>query len=259
MNRERPKVKVQNISRILDDLSIEYTNRVPHFAIVIGGDGVFSYFGRIKSIPLLFVGVRSNKVTGSRAYLAETYLNELKQTLTKIKLGKYRILEYKRLEVLINGERIGEVFTDIYLERGADSNCLRYKLIARGDDFSFTDFAIANGVVICTSAGSTGYYSYLDKVRSNGKLKPDKNTIIKNDEIGICHIVPIYTKRESSSENPLRYTIPWGSEMKIQLMRDADARLYGVTKSKKGIKITTEDVIIIKSSSNTTKVVKLDQ
>ncbi len=254
---DRPKVRPQEIVRTVKEAGLEFAPKDADIAIVIGGDGVFSYFGRLTSIPLLFVGVRSRKATGSKAYLAAVNLDELGSALEKIKRGRYEVKKFKRLEVLLNKRKLADVFTDITLERGADSNCLRYKLVARGKDFGFTDFAIANGVIVCTSAGSTGYFSYLDKLRQGDRFEPNVSSTMKPDQIGICYIIPTYTERDNSSIHPLRYRIPWESEVKIQLTRDADARLYGITRSQRGIRVGTEDVVHVRPSSNTTQVVKL--
>jgi hypothetical protein len=254
---ERPRANPQEVAKIIADARLEYATKGADIGIVIGGDGVFSYFGRIKSIPLLFVGAPSKKATGSKAYLSEANLHELDAALSKIRLGKYKVKKYKRLEVILNSKKRADIFTDVSLERGADSNCLRYKLVARGKDFGFTDFAIANGLVVSTSAGSTGYFSYLDKLKSGGQFKPNLSSRIRPDRIGICHIVPTYTERDNSSNHPLRYTIPWESEIKVQLTRNADARLYGITRSQRGIKVGTEEVVAIRPSPNTTQLVKL--
>jgi len=254
---EKPKVSLQDVARILDEAGVEIASTRPDFAVVVGGDGVFSYYGRILSVPLLFVGVRSRTATGSKAYLAEAYLDGLKNTLKKIKAKKYTVTEYRRLEVLLDRAKLGEVFTDVSLEKGADSNALRYKLTARGRGFSFTDFFISNGVVVCTRAGSTGYYSYLDKVKLGDWLEPERSLVIRDDEIGVCHIVPTYSKREGANLHPLRYTLPWESEVKIQLVRDADARLFGLRKSRGGIHVSPEDVVTVRPSPNATRVIRV--
>ncbi len=160
--------------------------------------------------------------------------------------------------VEINGVVRGEVFTDVYLEKGADSNCLRYHLDVQGGAGSdFTDSAIANGVIICTSAGSTGYYSYVDRLRRGDRLEPDRYTLIGMDEVGVCHIAPVLTARDGSEEAPLRYTVPWGASFKLRLTRDADARLFGVIKSRNGIRVRVGDSIDVRPSPNTTRVIKL--
>ncbi len=81
--------------------------------------------------------------------------------------------------------------------------------------------------------------------------------MIGQNEVGVCHIAPTYTSRESASLHPLRYTVPWGSSFKISLMRDADAHLFGVTRSRRGLRITTRDTVEVGPSKNTTNVIRL--
>ena len=51
---DKPKVDIRDIAPLLEAAGVEVTENRPDLAIVVGGDGVFSYYGRIKSIPLLF-------------------------------------------------------------------------------------------------------------------------------------------------------------------------------------------------------------
>jgi NAD+ kinase len=252
-----PKVSLEDAMRVINNAGLTYDPKRPDFGIVIGGDGVFSYYGRVRKIPLLFVGLRKLKPIESKAYLAETYFDELDTALKRIKNGNYKIFEYNRLAVFLNGKKLGDVFTDVYLERGLNSNCLRYKLEVEGKGFSFIDFAIGNGVVVTTSLGSTGYFSSLDRIKDGRSLNVDSYTLIKKDQVGIYHILPTYTIREGTNEHPLRYTVPYGSEIRIKLVRKGDARLYGITRNQKGIKIREEDVIEVKASENKTKLIRL--
>ncbi|MEM3517612.1 MAG: hypothetical protein QXD42_00580 [Nitrososphaerales archaeon] len=254
-----PKVSLEDAIKIIKNAGFIHDQKRPDFGIVIGGDGIFSYYGRVRKIPLLFVGMGKSKSIESKAHLAEAYFNELETALKRIKDRKYKIFEHNRLAVFLNGKKLGEVFTDVYLERGLNSNCLRYKLEVKGKDFSFTDFAISNGVVITTSAGSTGYFSSLDRIKSGQSLDINSYTLIKEDQVGIYHILPTYTIREGTNEHPLRYTVPYGSEIRIKLVRKGDARLYGITRSQKGIKIREEDIVEVKASKNKTKLIKLNR
>ena len=136
-------------------------------------------------------------------------------------------MKHRRLEVSISGgEFRGEIFTDVSVEKGADSNCIRYTVNVRGKGFEFTDAAVSNGIVITTAAGSTGYYSYLDKLDRGDKLEPERFTVIRKDEVGICHIAPTYTSRDGTDTHPLRYTVHLGLPrfQDNALMRDASTR-----------------------------------
>ena len=258
VDSERPKVSESEVVSALKKSGIGYSTANPDFGVVVGGDGLFSYQGRQLGIPLLFVGTKSRRPTDSKARLAETYLTGLEAALREVKAGRYTVVKNRRLEVSINGgEFRGEIFTDVSLEKGADSNCIRYTVNVRGKGADFTDAAVSNGIVITTSAGATGYYSYLDKLDRGDKLEPEKFTVIGKDEVGVCHIAPTYTSRDETNQHPLRYTVPWGSSFRILLMRDADAHLFGVTKSRKGLRITTNDTIDVGPSKNTTNVIRL--
>jgi hypothetical protein len=244
---------------MIREAGMHATRTRPDFGVVVGGDGAFSDYGRRSSIPLLFVGVRSAEATASKGYLAQVHFDHLSEALEEVRSKRYTVVEYRRLQVAINGVARGEVFTDIYLEKGADSNCLRYHLDVKGHGFSFTDSAIANGVIVCTSAGSTGYYSYVDRLRGGNGLEPDAYTLIGKDEVGVCHIAPVLTARNNTNEAPLRYTVPWGASLRLRLTRDADARLFGIRRSRRGIRIKAGDVVDVRPSPNTTRVIRLAQ
>jgi NAD+ kinase len=256
---ERPKVKREEVIGMCKAAGIQVTQRNPDIGIAVGGDGLFSDYGRLISIPLLFVGVRSPEPTASKGYLAEAHLDNLTDALKQIRRRRYKAVEYNRLRVEINGSMRGEVFTDVYMEKGADSNCLRYHLDVKGKGLAFTDSAIANGVIICTSAGSTGYYSYVDRLHRGDRLEPDSYTQIGRNEVGVCHIAPVLTARDGNGVAPLRYTVPWGTSFKLRLTRDADARLYGVVKARNGIRVRVGDSIDVRPSPNTTRVIRLER
>ncbi len=258
VDKERPKVSESHIISLLKHTGIDYSTSNPSFGVVVGGDGLFSYEGRQLSIPLLFVGTKSRRPTDSKARLAEVYLSGLEAALREVRKGAFEVVRHRRLAVSINeGEFRGEIFTDVSLERGADSNCIRYTLDVHGKGAGFTDSAVSNGVVITTCAGSTGYYSYLDKLDRGDRLEPERFTKIAEDEVGVCHIAPTYTSRDGTTRHPLRYSVPWGTTFRLTLKRDADAHLFGVTRSRKGLRITTKDSVEVGPSKNTTNVIRL--
>jgi hypothetical protein len=257
---EHPKARRVDVLEMLNKSGIKFSSSHAELGIVVGGDGIFSHYGRLISAPLLFVRVRSSETTASKGYLAEANLDDLPRALEEIARKNYYILEYRRLKVTINGSSRGDVFTDVYLEKGADSNCLRYYLDIKSggaQNNTFRESAISNGVIICTSAGSTGYYSYVDKLRNGHNLQAERYTRIEMNEIGVCHIAPVFTRRENTRESPLRYTLPASSRLKLTLTRDADARLFGLTKSRRGIRIRVGDYIELSPSKKSTRVVKL--
>lgn len=251
-----PKVPPVELRRVIQKAGIEVTEGKADFGVVVGGDGRFSRYGRTESVPLLFVGVRSKDITGSRAYLAQTTFDELPSALDRVREGDYSIDEQPRLAVLRNGKALGEVFTDVYLERGSESTCIRYNVRVTGENVRFDEAAIGDGVVVSTQAGATGYYSYPDRIRGE-RMDPTAFADIKREEVGICHVCPTYTERSGLRMHPLRYTVPWGCVIRLSLFRKADARLYGTTDRRAGIKVALKDEITIRPGKKVTKVITL--
>jgi hypothetical protein len=242
------------VAKALHEAGVTPTSRDPEIGVVVGGDGVFGRVGRVESIPLLFVGLRSTSATDTKAFLAAAFFDELPRVLREISAGRFRVEENRRLEVTKNGRSLGTVFTDIYLQRGADSNCIRYTVKVSGRSTDIDEAVISDGVVVTTAAGSTGYYSYPDRL-VGGNLVPEGHTVLRSDRVGICHVLPTYSERRGTKEHPLRYNVPWGSRVEVSMTRPADARLYGVGGGRGGIRVSTKDVIVVTASSRTTKVV----
>ncbi len=256
LDDEKPKVEEKELKRVVEQAGFKVAARKADLGIVVGGDGVFSRYGRTESLPLLFVGVRSSTATGSKAYLAETYFDELPEALRALSTGNFSVREHRRLKVLKNGKALGRVFTDVYLQRGAESNCIRYRVKVNGRGVMIDESAIGDGVVVTTSAGSTGYYSYPDKIKGDW-VELAGHAGIGDGEIGICHVVPTFTERYGTREHPLRYTVPWGSRIELFITRPADARLYGVGDGRGGVAIHVKDRIAILPGEDATKVVSL--
>jgi hypothetical protein len=256
LDEGRPKVDPDALKKAIEGAGMKAGDRGADIGIVVGGDGLFSAYGKNEDVPLLFVGVRSRGATGSKAYMAAAYFDELPSALKALAEGRYEIQEHGRLEVLRNGKRLGEIFTDVYLQRGAESNCIRYRVKVTSDAATTEDAAIGDGMVVTTSAGSTGYYSYPDRVGGT-EMNVDSFSMVGKDQIGICHITPTYTERVGTGEHPFRYTVSRDSRVEFWIMRPADARLYGVVGGRKGIKVGVHDRFSVFPSRNTTKVIAL--
>jgi len=256
MDDGAPKVPPSELRKVVLASGLEVNSTRPDFGIVVGGDGVFSRYGRTQDIPLLFVGVRSKTATGSKAHLAEITYDELPEALFKVRKGGYSIVEHKRLGVFENRKSIGEVFTDVYLQRGSESGCIRYRVQISGPGLGIEEAAIGDGVVVTTQAGSTGYYSYPDRIKGE-LMDPDGFASLERNEVGICHINPTYVERKGTGGHPLRYTVPWGSRISMSLFRKADARLYGTTDRRAGVPVGIKDRITVAPGKRATRLITL--
>jgi hypothetical protein len=248
------KVPPAELRKVIVNAGMRISEGKADFGVVVGGDGRFSRYGRTEDIPLLFVGVRSKGATGSKAHLAHTTFDDLPKALRRIGRGDYSIEEHRRLGVLKNGKSVGEVFTDVYLQRGSESTCIRYTVRITGSGVDIDEAAIGDGVVVTTQAGSTGYYSYPDRIKG-GWMDPAAFAKMEKDEVGICHITPTYTERIGDAVHPLRYVVPWGSRIELSLFREADARLYGITDSRAGVKVGIADIVAIVPGKRLTRVI----
>ena len=249
-----PKVPLDELKQVIQEAGLTVGDKDADFGVVVGGDGRFSWYGRTERIPLLFVGVRSNGATGSKAYLAQTTYRELPVSLRRIVRGDYKIKERPRLAIRLNKRRLGEVFTDVYMQRGSESACIRYHVKTNGAGENVDESAIGDGVVISTKAGSTGYYSYLDRIKGEW-MDPDGAATMAEDRMGICHINPTFTERRGETRHPLRYTVPLGSTVELSLFRKADARLYGTTPDRAGVRVRIEDKVTITQAKQSTKLI----
>jgi NAD+ kinase len=281
VHSKRPKISPNEILKVVESAGVSYSNRDPDMAIVVGGDGTFGYYGKKLNIPMLFVGVNDNNILGSKARLAELLFDDLHKSLSEIKKGNYRLEKRTMFCVCVkhknndndNGiERETDILTDVYIERGIFSRCIRYALSVTMRKANpgyhtlkkFTEYAIGNGVIVSTSFGAYGYYSYLDRItvgkRNNGAQFSD-------NKLGICHIIPTflvrklnlgYKKKTLVRRSNIRYTVPNQSIIKISLTRNADVRLYGTTENSRGMAITSDDEILIRRSRRTAKIIRLD-
>ena len=286
VHSKRPKISLNEILKVVESAGLSYSNRDPDMAIVVGGDGTFGYYGKKLHIPLIFVGVNDNDVLGSKARLAELLFDDLHKALSEIKKGNYRLEKRTMFCVCIKRknndnkkgiERATDILTDVYIERGIFSRCIRYALsitIRKANSGyhtlkKFAEYAIGNGVIVSTSFGAYGYYSYLDRItvgkRNNNKS--NQGAKFSDSKLGICHNIPTflvrkpnlgYKKKTLVRGSDIRYTVPNQSIIKISLTRNADVRLYGTTENSRGIAITSDDEILIRPSRRTAKIIRLN-
>jgi hypothetical protein len=288
VHSKRPKISLNEILKIVESAGLSYSRRDPDMAIVVGGDGTFGYYGKKLQIPLLFVGINDNDVLGSKARLGELLFEDLPKALSDISNGNYRLEKRTMFSVCIKHknndnqkgiERATDILTDIYIERGIFSRCIRYALSVTLRKASseyrtlkkFAEYAIGNGVIVSTSFGAHGYYSYLDRItpgRLNDNYKSNNSSQFSDNKLGVCHILPTFLARKMNLGNKkegtvvrtscIRYTVPYQSIIKISLTRNADVRLYGTTENSRGLAITSNDEILIGPSRRTAKIIRLD-
>ncbi|MDG6918329.1 MAG: hypothetical protein JRN62_02715 [Nitrososphaerota archaeon] len=228
VDKHYPKVSHEEVERIVLRAGCRINGINPDIVVVVGGDGLFGKVGRYEDTPLLFVGTRSDKANGTMAVMSEILYDELEEALKRIAMGQYWVVEKPRLAVWVDERFVGTVFTDVYLQRGAEPTSLRYTVRTSEAGAPIVEHAIGDGVVVTTRAGASGYYSYLDKIGAGNLFEPGRAALVSNDEIGICHIVPTALTREGSERRELRFSVGIESEVELSLDREASAFLYGL-------------------------------
>jgi NAD kinase len=279
VHSKRPKISVKEIIKVFQSVNIPYSEKDPDIAIVIGGDGTFGYYGRILRIPMLFVGINDPDILGSKAKLAGISYDYLARALISIKSGRCFVDKRRMFSLNYGTEKSVDILTDIYLERGNFSHGIRYALSVSSPVRSnpervpkkFTEYAIGNGVIISTSFGSGGYYSYPQRIKQ-GKFNVNDTTTHKrfsDNRIGICHIIPTFLLREKNEgrgnkknnirmiSEQIQYTVPIESTIKINLIRNANVRLYGTTDDSKGTAVGIDKEISIIASNRFAKIIQL--
>lgn len=237
-----------------------YSPNEPDIAIVVGGDGTFGYYGRILTVPMLFVGVKDFDILGSKARLAEITYDRLHKALHDIGAGRYRVKDKRMLSVNFAGQS-SDILSYVYVERGEFAGCIRYAIQVNNGQSSFNEYAIGNGVIASTSFGSAGYFSYPDRLKAKKWHQNSSVELFSDNRLGICHIIPTYLVRERNGKhhltNKIQYTVPGDYQIEIKLVRDANVRVYGTTEDSKGKQVLLDQKITISLSKNTAKIIKL--
>jgi NAD kinase len=95
----RPKIGINYVQKLVKDLDLTWSSKEPDIAIIVGGDGTFGYYARRLMIPMLFVGVSDPNPLGSKARLAEIFLENLKGSIKRLQKRQYYIKRMRLLDV----------------------------------------------------------------------------------------------------------------------------------------------------------------
>lgn len=121
----------------------------PEFVISYGGDGTLLKSEHIyPSIPKLFI--KNTKI----GRLAQKKEND--EIISSFILGKYSIKKIKKIEAVVNGEEKIIGTAEITLHNADPRNAVRYKVKIDKEDIHHE--LIGDGIIVCNSIGSTGYY-----------------------------------------------------------------------------------------------------
>ncbi|MBT3232199.1 MAG: NAD(+) kinase [Calditrichaeota bacterium] len=124
------------------------------FVLSFGGDGTFLQTARLVAplqVPIFGINM------GEFGYLAEVPVEDMRQRVKDLLEGNFLEQERMMLQVNVTGDKSGEVhlsLNDVVIERGGSARIIRLDTSIDGE---YLNTFNADGLIIATSTGSTGY------------------------------------------------------------------------------------------------------
>jgi NAD+ kinase len=167
------KNEVKPIKKLLLKKGFIISAYRPDIIVSFGGDGTFLTCER--NYPnVMKILLRNGK---EKTKDIDILLNEFEELLEKIKRGMYKVVEFPKVEAVFNNKRLVGL-NEVQIRNKLPIEALRFLLKING---KVVENVIADGVVVATPFGSTGYYSSL------GGKKFKKG-------LGVCLNNPYYPK-----------------------------------------------------------------
>ena len=222
-----------------DDLDIEVVQDISKADIVlsIGGDGTFLETSKITDKPIIGVN------TGTLGYLTEVNPDNLKSSLIDILNGNYHIENRMMLEGKVikqNGDeiRIPEALNEIAISKNING-VVRFDVLVNE---KLINSYTADGILVCTPTGSTAYNlscggPIVDPTAEILTLTPIAPHTVINRSIVLSNESVVKIKITELRNKTSAYVLRDGIEIEIE----------------------SGDVVEIKKSARTTKIIKLEE
>ena len=222
-----------------DDLDIEVVQDICKADIVlsIGGDGTFLETSKITDKPIIGVN------TGTLGYLTEVNPDNLKSSLIDILNGNYHIENRMMLEGKVikeNGDeiRIPEALNEIAISKNING-VVRFDVLVNE---KLINSYTADGILVCTPTGSTAYNlscggPIVDPTAEILTLTPIAPHTVINRSIVLSNESVVKIKITELRNRTSAYVLRDGIEIEIE----------------------SGDVVEIKKSDRTTKIIKLEE
>ena len=222
-----------------DDLDIEVVQDIRKADIVlsIGGDGTFLETSKITDKPIIGVN------TGTLGYLTEVNPDNLKSSLIDILNGNYHIENRMMLEGKVikqNGDeiRIPEALNEIAISKNING-VVRFDVLVNE---KLINSYTADGILVCTPTGSTAYNlscggPIVDPTAEILTLTPIAPHTVINRSIVLSNESVVKIKITELRNKTSAYVLRDGIEIEIE----------------------SGDVVEIKKSARTTKIIKLEE
>jgi NAD+ kinase len=149
--------------------------------IVLGGDGTI--LASIHSLedpetPTFAISY------GRGGYLAEGRPENALESVKKILTGEYHLERYMRLEVKLNGVKIGDAINEAYISNALPGKVIDYTISVDGSKLAAV---VGDGIIVSTPLGSTAY-----NLSNFGPAVDDAlDCIIVNPVLSLTYISPV--------------------------------------------------------------------
>lgn len=140
----------EGLAEKLDCKILNLSNPKVDIIITIGGDGTLLKTVReLNGSKIPVVGVMQGRV----GFLTEISHN-LEKHLDRLLTGDYYIDSRKKLEVNVNGKRVGDVLNEVVVTTSTPAKMQIFDISVHGD---WIDKIDADGIIVATPTGSTAY------------------------------------------------------------------------------------------------------
>ncbi|MGC8547677.1 MAG: NAD(+)/NADH kinase [Candidatus Micrarchaeia archaeon] len=184
--------------------------------IAIGGDGTLlracSKFFKKPVLPI--------KAGSDFGLLFKHSISEANMLAEKVANSNYKLINEPLLKAHVGNMSFLSV-GDFYFQRGRENGAVRYNIRIRYDKKAIGIKAVGDGFIISTPLGSTGYFSYLERLYGK-PARPIRG-------IGFEHILPHYleeTVNGKKSKPRLRRMLSKDFLLEARPTRDLDQCLY---------------------------------
>lgn len=190
--------------------------------LALGGDGTLLFALSQLDLPVFGINI------GQVGFLTESEFGDsLEADIGRLKAGKYEVEELQRLEVLLNGQTVGQALNEAVIHTARVAKIQKFRITLDGQ---VADEFRGDGLIIATPTGSTSY------AMSAGSP-------ILHPAVGAHVLVPIAPYRIGS--RPL--VIPDSVELGILLLNPRESVV--VLDGQEELAVGPDDVItIIKSA-----------
>lgn len=207
--------------------------------LVIGGDGTLIRAARELhnyDVPILGINM------GTLGYLAEVEVQNIERAINQLTENDLLVEERMMLKGTLNGQIDEVALNDIVLSRLGSLRTIHFNIYVNGE---FLSSYAADGVIISTPTGSTGY-----NLSAGGPIvEPTASMIVVTP---ICSHELNKSSIVLSADDEIALEIGQG--------RDGSVEEAGISfDGEHNIKVYTGDLILIRKAKETTKMLKLSR